>query len=206
MSMLGGTRATAGRGMLPTPPQGQPVAAYSTYAAAQRAVDYLSDEQFPVENVTVVGEDLQLIERVTGRLTYPRVAAAGAASGVWLGLFFGVLISFTSAAGFGVVIAALVLGAAFGMLFAVISYALTGGRRDFSSFTQMVARRYVLLCRGGDVGQAYWMLQRLTDNPQVPDAARPLGVADPPPTETRPADGDDEGQDGPGAHRQNPFA
>jgi len=168
--------------MLPTPPTGQPIAAYGTYEAAQRAVDYLSDAEFPVENLTVVGEDLQLVERVTGRLTYAKSAIAGAGSGAWLGLFFGVLISFVARdAGIGLVIVAVVLGAAFGILLGIGSFALTGGRRDFSSFTQMVARRYVVLCRGGDMGKAYWMLQRLPGNPQLPDAARPIGIADAPP-------------------------
>jgi hypothetical protein len=175
------------RAMLPTPPTGQPVASYGTYEAAQRAVDYLSDAEFPVENLTVVGEDLQLVERVTGRLTYAKAAGAGAGSGAWLGLFFGILISFVARdAGFSVVIVAVLLGAAFGILLGIGSFALTGGRRDFSSFTQMVARRYVVLCRGGDMGKAYWMLQRLPDNPQLPDGARPIGVSDVPPDE--PAD------------------
>src|SRR5271155_5086837 len=53
---------------LPTPPKGWPVGSYPTYAEAQRAVDYLSDQQFPVEQVTIVGVDLMQVERVTGRL------------------------------------------------------------------------------------------------------------------------------------------
>ena len=43
---------------LPTPPKGWPVGSYPTYAEAQRAVDYLSDQQFPVQQVTIVGVDL----------------------------------------------------------------------------------------------------------------------------------------------------
>lgn len=165
------------RAMLPTPPTGQPIAAYGTYEAAQRAVDHLSDQEFAVENLTVVGEHLQLVERVTGRLTYAKVAGAGAASGAWLGLFFGVVLTvFASDGGTPLLLAAVLLGVAFGIVMGLISFALTGGRRDFSSFTQMVARRYVVLCRGGDVGKAYWMLQRLADNPQLPDAPAPLGV------------------------------
>lgn len=181
MSGLQPGQPRTGRGVLPTPPTGQPIASYGTYEAAQRAVDHLSDAEFPVENLTVVGEDLQLVERVTGRLTYSKAAIAGAGSGAWLGLFFGVLLSFGAHDGFGVVIVAVLLGAAFGILLGIGSFALTGGRRDFSSFTQMVARRYVVLCRGGDVGKAYWMLQRLSGNPQLPDSARPIGIADAPP-------------------------
>lgn len=162
---------TRGRPGLPTPPQGEAIAAYGTYEAAQRAVDHLSDEHFPVENITVVGEGLQLVERVTGRLTYARAAGAGAASGAWFGVFIGVLLTLFGGQGGALLLAAVLLGVAFGLLFGVIGYALTGGRRDFTSFSQMVARRYVVLCRGPESGRAYWLLQRLTDNPPLPESA-----------------------------------
>lgn len=66
----GGRRGVPGG--LPTPPRGWPVGSYPTYAEAQRSVDYLSDQQFPVQQVTIVGVDLMQVERVTGRLTWPR--------------------------------------------------------------------------------------------------------------------------------------
>ena len=81
---------------LPTPPRGWPVASYPTYAEAQRAVDYLSDQQFPVQQVTIVGVDLMQVERVTGRLTWPKVLGGGVLSGAWLGLFIGLVLGFFS--------------------------------------------------------------------------------------------------------------
>src|ERR1043166_4492864 len=86
---------TPGRGgpaALPTPPKGWPIGSYPTYAEAQRAVDYLSDQQFPVQQVTIVGVDLMQVERVTGRLTWPKVLGGGVISGAWLGLFIGLLL------------------------------------------------------------------------------------------------------------------
>ena len=62
------------------------MASYDDYALAQRAVDQLSDDGFPVEHLDIVGSDLRLVERVTGRLTKGRAAAAGAASGAWFGV------------------------------------------------------------------------------------------------------------------------
>jgi hypothetical protein len=56
------------------------VARFEDYQAAQRAVDRLSDDGFPVEKLDIIGSDLRLVERVTGRLTRARAAAAGAAS------------------------------------------------------------------------------------------------------------------------------
>ena len=58
------------------------VARFDDYEAAQRAVDRLSDNGFPVEKLDIVGSDLRLIERVTGRLTKARAAGAGAVSGL----------------------------------------------------------------------------------------------------------------------------
>ena len=45
------------------------VATYPDYASAQRAIDYLSDNQFPVELTSIVGTDLRLVETVVGRMT-----------------------------------------------------------------------------------------------------------------------------------------
>src|SRR4029079_16388172 len=94
---------------LPTPPKGWPIGSYPTYAEAQCAVDYLSDQQFPVEQVTIVGVDLMHVdkvtvvggvrrqfERVTGRLTWPKVLGGGLLTGAWLGLFIGLILGFFS--------------------------------------------------------------------------------------------------------------
>ncbi|MGH8964001.1 MAG: general stress protein, partial [Actinomycetes bacterium] len=64
---------------------------FDKYPDAQKAVDYLSDHEFPVQNCLIVGTDLKQVERVTGRLTWGRVATGGALSGVWLGLFIGLV-------------------------------------------------------------------------------------------------------------------
>ena len=54
------------------------VARFDDYESAQRAVDRLSDDGFPVEKLDIVGSGLRLVERVTGRLTTSRAATAGA--------------------------------------------------------------------------------------------------------------------------------
>jgi hypothetical protein len=41
------------------------VARFDEYETAQRAVDRLSDDGFPVENLDIVGSELRLVERVT---------------------------------------------------------------------------------------------------------------------------------------------
>lgn len=127
-------------------PQGETVGSYTSYLDAQKAVDYLADQQFPVELVAIVGNDLKLVERVTGRLSYPRVALNGALSGMWFGLFVGVLLSFFTPNGsYFSIITSVLMGAAFFMLFGIVTYAMQRGKRDFTSTSQVIASNYDVL-------------------------------------------------------------
>lgn len=120
---------------------------FDTYDEAQKAVDYLSDKQFPVENVLIVGTDLKQLERVTGRLTRSKVAAGGAVSGAWLGAFVGLIFALFAQDGFALVrvVMTMAFGALFGLIWALVGYQVTGGSRDFMSISQVVATRYEVL-------------------------------------------------------------
>ncbi len=147
---------------LPTPPNGWPVGSYPTYAEAQKAVDYLSDNQFPVQQVTIVGVDLMQVERVTGRLSWGKVLGTGVVSGAWLGVFIGMLLGlFTGDLG-KAIIAAIPAGIMFGLITSAIPYAMSKGTRDFSSTMQLVAGRYDVLCDPQTAERARDMLSRLT--------------------------------------------
>jgi len=139
------------------------VATYDDYAAAQRAVDHLSDNRFPVENVTIVGTDLRLVERVTGRLTVARSAGYGAIAGAWFGLLVGLVLGiFTDANWFGVILFAVLVGAAWGAVFGAVGHALTGGRRDFASISGLQAGRYAVMVTAPHADEARELLGRMT--------------------------------------------
>ena len=141
------------------------VASYDDYAQAQRAVDSLSDNGFPVEFLDIVGSDLRLVERVTGRLTKGRAAAAGAASGAWFGLMIGLLLGiFTSGSWFGLLVAGAAIGAAWGGLFGFMGHAATRGTRDFASARTLMALRYDIVARNGHADAAR---QALANGPQA---------------------------------------
>ncbi len=148
---------------LPEPPTGWPVGSYAKYEEAQRAVDHLADHDFPVADVTIVGVDLMLVERVIGRLTWGRVLVTGAASGAWLGLFVGVVLSLFSQGGaaFGAILTGLGIGIVFGVVSGAITYGASRGRRDFTSSSQMVAGRYDVLCQPRNAERARDMLAKL---------------------------------------------
>jgi hypothetical protein len=158
-----GTPAPRSRGpSLPTPPKGWPIGSYPTYAEAQRAVDYLSDQEFPVEQVTIVGVDLMQVERVTGRLTWPKVLGGGVVSGVWLGIFIGLVLGLISNNTMGALITGVIAGVFFGLITSAVPYALARGTRDFSSTMQLVAGRYDVLCDPQNAEKARDLLARLT--------------------------------------------
>ncbi|AUH69498.1 DUF4199 domain-containing protein [Gordonia sihwensis] len=146
---------------LPTPPKGWPVGSYDTYAQAQRAVDYLSDNEFQVDNLTIVGVDLMQVEKVLGRLTWGKVIAGGIGSGAWLGLFFGALVSLVVGTSWTPILFGVLAGMVFGLISAAIPYAATRGQRDFTSTMQLVAGRYDVLCDPRTAEQARDMLAKL---------------------------------------------
>ena len=144
---------------------GVQVGSYDSYEQAQAAVDYLSDEKFPVENVTIIGTDLRMVEKVTGRLTRGRATAAGAAGGAWWGLFVGLLLGIFStdgAAWLGSVLVGLLIGLVFGALFGAMGYAATQGRRDFTSTSKIVAGRYDVMCNPAHAEEARALLARFS--------------------------------------------
>ncbi|MGH8838004.1 MAG: general stress protein [Jiangellaceae bacterium] len=147
---------------VPGLPTGLSVGTYDTYADAQRAVDHLSDEKFPVENLAIVGTDLRQVERVTGRMTWAKAALGGLASGAWLGLFVGLLIGLFTDEGWGQIIVFSVLwGALFMLILALVGYAATGGRRDFTSQNVTIAAHYEIFCQHQHAERARELLAKL---------------------------------------------
>jgi hypothetical protein len=134
---------------------------FDKYEDAQKAVDYLSDHEFAVENCMIVGTDLKQVERVTGRLTRGRVIGAGALSGMWMGLFVGLIFSLFGQGTTLAVLSTVAFGAAFGIVWALIGYAATKGRRDFTSVSQVVATRYELLVEHKFAEQARALLANM---------------------------------------------
>jgi hypothetical protein len=145
------------------PRAGRSVASYTSYDQAQRAVDHLSDNGFPVENADIIGSDLRLVEHVTGRLTTGRATLAGAGSGAWLGVLFGLLVGLftTGPTWLGLLLGGLVIGAVWGALFGFFAQWATGGRRDFSSERGLVAGRYDVVVADAQADRAQSLLAQL---------------------------------------------
>ncbi len=163
-------------------PKGETVGRYTAYLDAQKAVDYLADSKFPVQLVSIVGNELKSVERVTGRLTYPRVALSSAATGAWFGLFVGLALMLFGGSGAGIsLIPSMALGAVFWVLFGVLAYALQRGRRDFTSTSQVIATSYDVIVAPEAANEARRLLHQLpmvgqAGHPQAPGNPRQGGV------------------------------
>ena len=77
----------------------QSVGIFNTYADAQKAVDYLADQKFEVQNLAIVGTDLKSVERVLGRRNWGTVINQGVMSGISTGLLVALVMLIFSPAG-----------------------------------------------------------------------------------------------------------
>ena len=141
----------------------QSLGVHDDYASAQAAVDYLADNHFPVQNIVIVGTELRLIERVTGRKSWTTVLGAGALNGVMTGLLLGFLFALFSQPEqiWGTFAVAIGLAVVFGIVTAGLSYSMTGGRRDFNSITQTVPTKFEILCEHKVTQQAKELLAQM---------------------------------------------
>lgn len=164
---------------------------FDKYEDAQKAVDTLSDNGFPVENCLIVGTELKQVERVTARLTWGRIALGGALSGLWLGLFVGLIFSLfnppTSA--FALLLACALWGVLFGLIWSLVGYAFTRGTRDFSSVSQVVATKYEVFTEHKFAQQAREILAKVGIHSSgmagfgAPATPSPTEVPPPPPAD-----------------------
>ena len=141
----------------------QSVGIFNSYADAQKAVDYLSDEKFEVQNLAIVGTELKSVERVLGRRNWGTVITQGLQSGVSTGLLVGlVMLIFTKPTSYLVLLlVSLAIGITLAIGFSAAGYAMTRGKRDFTSVTQTVATKYEVLCEHKVAAQARELLSQM---------------------------------------------
>jgi hypothetical protein len=126
------------------------LAVVDRYPDAEAIVRGLAERDFPIEHIRIVGHGLELVERVTGRLTLgnsiARGAAGGALPGVLIGWIFGVF-SWVSPLIAGLLLAlyGLVFGLVLGAIAGAIYYAIVGDRRNFLSESTLTPSSYLVL-------------------------------------------------------------
>lgn len=136
------------------------VAIYDDYTDAARAVDYLAERQFPVENLAIVGTDLKSIEKVTGSMTWGKALLGGFLRGTtWAGLF--AILVYLLRPELNLLTALLVGLAGFGlagMALAALQYRSRQGERDYTSTIRIIASHYEVLSEASVVERARHLL------------------------------------------------
>jgi Heat induced stress protein YflT domain len=138
------------------------VSSVDNYKDAQHAVDWLSDHDFPVERVSIVGTGLRYVEQVSGRMTTGRATLLGTGYGALIGLFwgllFGLLFTFDSGSFWGLLGFSVLIGAVVGALLGAIGQYAKGGERDFTSTADTRADHYEVQVESGYAAEAQRVL------------------------------------------------
>jgi hypothetical protein len=138
------------------------VTSVNRYEQAEHAVDWLSDHDFPVERVSIVGTGLRYVEQVSGRMTVGKASLIGVGYGALLGLvwglLFGVLFTTDDASFWGLMGFSILVGVVFGGLVGAISQSWTDDRRDFSSTSATRADHYEVQVEDGYAREAQRLL------------------------------------------------
>ncbi|MCS6711248.1 hypothetical protein JSY14_04150 [Brachybacterium sp. EF45031] len=168
---------------------------YATYEEVQTVVDTLADHDFPVQSTMIVGTDLKLVERVTGRMTVGRAFTNGLVQGLLLGLFLGAMFMLLSSAPILTLLWTALMGAIFFGIFGALGHAATRGHRDFTSLTATIPLQYELMVEHNHAEQAREILRGAGGIPTPATPATP--VASPHPV----ASGTEDTADGSGRVR-----
>ena len=121
---------------------------HEQHVKAQHAVDDFADQGFPVQNLEIVGTELRSIERVTGRLTRGKIAAAGRpVRALDRPIRRAHLSLFSNQSHLGLLVTSPLLGAPFGLAWSQFGYSVATrhGNRVFASVSQVVATKHEVL-------------------------------------------------------------
>ena len=158
---VSGTRRTRGGGSLP---DGTEVASYASYDQALAALEVLSNNDFEVENVSVVGTDLYSVERIIGRVTWARAVSQAVMNGALWGAVIGIVLSVNQGNTMVWVGACMLAGALITSCLSTAMFLIRRRRGDFYSQSQVVAGRYAVIiakAAGSDrIREAFELLQK----------------------------------------------
>jgi len=141
------------------------VAVYETLEQAEHAVRRLNDGHYPIEQISIVAQNLETEKEVHGFITAGDVAKQGAGTGAWFGGIFGLLMGgavlFVPGVGLLVVagsLAAVMLGAAEGAAVGATAGALLSALAGWSVSREHIIKyedhiksgKYLVVAHGND--------------------------------------------------------
>lgn len=137
---FGGRRRDAGFRI----PEGPTLATFPGYPEAQELVNALVTKGVPAQALSIVGADVTLVERVTGKIGYGRAALSSAMSGSWLGVLAGLVVVIISPTDVMTpIVGGLFVGAGVGMVVGMLIFTFSPGpKRLYRSMQQVIAQSY----------------------------------------------------------------
>ncbi len=126
------------------------VGTFEDYAAAVDYVEKLVANDFPVQQIAIVGKNLRSVERVRNRINQGRVALSGAITGSWIGFLFA-LVAPVGTTGDSAALPAIttstflapvLIGAGVGTILNVVRFSLAKNKRSFASQSMIIASEY----------------------------------------------------------------
>ena len=126
------------------------IASFGSYAEAERAVDFLADRRFPLEDLALITRGLRVAGRRARRREYRKAAVdglmSGAALGALVGLFLGAAAFVGSPSSWIVfALAGLPLGALGGGLLWAVRHARPRYGREVAALRRLAVDRYDLV-------------------------------------------------------------
>lgn len=155
------------------------VAIYETLAQAEAAVRKLDQGKFPINQISIVAQNLETDKEVHGFINAGDTAKVGAGTGAWFGGIFGLLMggAFLVVPGFGPIVvagslAAVMLGMVEGAAFGAVGGSLLGALAGWGVSNQQIIKyedhvkggKYLVVAHGnsGDVARAHDILGSTT--------------------------------------------
>ncbi|KNY07483.1 general stress protein [Microbacterium sp. GCS4] len=171
--------------------EGEIVASTRDYEGAQKTVSKLIAQEVPARDITIVGQSVRTVERITGRLGYAAAARSGAINGVLIGLFLAaILVIGNPEVPIQMFVGFVFIGVALGMILSLVTYAIVRRRRDFASVTQFAADHYEVRVQAASLAKARQVLGAVRPATVRP----PVNLDEPPRYGERITPGSGEGQ------------
>ena len=128
-------------------PRGEELGKFENYPDAQEMVNTLVSNGVAAGALSIVGSDVTLVERVTGKIGYGRAAVSSAISGSWLGAIAGLIVVVIDPNDFITpVLAGILIGAGAGMVVGMVIFTFSKGKkRLYRSMQQVIAQSYRVL-------------------------------------------------------------
>jgi len=125
-------------------PRGETLATFDAYVSAQKLINSLVSEGVPFRSLSIVGTEVNLVERVIGKIGYGRAALSSAMSGSWLGVLAGLVFVIVSPTDvITPIVAGGIIGAGIGMVVGMVLFTLAGSnRRSYRSMQHIIAQSY----------------------------------------------------------------